>query len=500
MNALATKTFIADVNKTITINGNIYTISVPEIPEGTHLYLNEVELTANTPVELTENMSLTVSIDVPDPVTLTVNHQDTNEVKIDDNNINNGQIVTLTDGAHTMNIIGATAIPQITVNGDGISEFSVNSLQHEASELPYTFTPQGGVTNQIWMNGTASEDTSITIVGTNIASATVNNSPVSLPYSTKVTEHLDIAISGEVYQVDLTSVGGALIENKTDGTTITDGNAKLHKIIDIDKDTFIVVDGTHLLQFDGNNIKSLSINGVITSVSDLPVNVKNTKMTATVLANGYDPSEVHVVGEYMKTVTVDGVDIPIGDNGAVDFELTTVEQNHFVNIVGAQPREYGITWNDNGTTAIEIDGKKIESGTTTMINKDVYVEATPEPIPIHFELVENAFIEINGRDYTAKDFIYNATAATEIDITTDSCILNVSFIDDSFTITVPQDVITFTAPHRDGWIFDCWTSSDLGIDNPRNVKTTLDLRGKSTGNLVANYQRYLTWNKPNAFN
>ena len=497
---MATMKFVADVNKTVTIKGNTYTITAPNIPEGVNIYLNEVQIQPGIPIELTDNMSLTISVDIPDPVSLTVNHKNTNSVTIDSNNITNGQVVQLADGSHLMDIVGATEIPNITVNGDGISEFSVNSLQHQPSELPFTFTPQGGVTNQIWMNGNASEDTSITIVGTDIETMTVNNVPVELPYTTKVNEHLDIGVAGKIYQLDLTSMGGVKIENKTNGTTISDGNSELHKIIDINEDTFLLFDGTHTLKFDGNNIKSLSINGVTTPVDNLPVNVKNNKMNANVIANGYDPSEVHVVGSYMKDVTVDGVEIPIGDNGAVDFEITTVEQNHFINIVGSQPRKYGINWNDNGTTMIEMDGIKMQSGTTTYIEKDVYIEATPEPIPLHFELVENAFIEINGRDYTAKDFTYNASSATEIDITTDSCNLSVSFIDDSFNITVPQDVITFTAPHRDGWIFDCWTSNDLGIDNPRNVKTTLDLRGKSNGNLVANYQRYLTWNKPNAFN
>lgn len=39
---MAVKTFSANVNKTVTLSGLVYSITLPELPEGVHIYLNDV--------------------------------------------------------------------------------------------------------------------------------------------------------------------------------------------------------------------------------------------------------------------------------------------------------------------------------------------------------------------------------------------------------------------------------------------------------------------------
>ena len=490
--------FTADVNKTVTVVGNTYTITMPELPDGVHVYLNEVELKANTPVELTDNMTLTVSVDTVAPSEVTVTYNGANSVTYDGQEINNNEGLEVTPGKHTLNFIGATSIPPVQISGEGVTSFSVNGTAFTATDLPYTFTPKGGQTNQLYITGSDTESRSVTLTGTNISTVTINGNQVKLPYTFEASGATQIAVAGEIYQLDLTSMGGAVF--KQDGVIISDGTSQLHKIIDIDHDTFINADATHVINFTGEDIKSVSINGVTYPIESLPVEVQNRNMTATVVVHGYEPSTVHVVGNYMETVTVDGTSVPINQEGSVDFELTTVENSHFINIIGSQPREYGITWNDHNSTTLEIDGTPVASGTTTMISKDVYVESTPIPVPVHFESDDTVRVEVNGRLYTSKDFTFNVSQDTEVDITTETCKLTVDYGDNSYSIIVPQSIVTLTAPHRDGWLFDGWSSDNTGIEGSKSVRCTVDLTGKSYANLVCHYQRYVTIDKPNNWN
>lgn len=494
--------FTADVNKTVTVEGNVYSITVPAIPSNVHLYLNEVEVQENTPIALSENMQLTVAVDTPDASEVTVTYTNANSCKYDGGSIVSGEGLEITPGKHTLAFEGATAIPPVTVNGEGITGFTVNATEHTPSELPYTFTPLGGTTNAVYFAGSAGENTKVNLQGTDIAKVAVNGTeiqPVDGVYTITDTAGVyNVNVEGETYQVDVSGTQGIVIEK--DGEVIADGTAAVHQIIDIKKDTFFKLDGTHTITVNGTDVKSISVNGVSYPVENLPFNVKNNALVATVEVHGFEPSEVHVVGQYIDTVTVDGVTVPIGEQGAVDFELTTVEQNHFINILGSQPREYALTFNNNDATTIEMDGVEVPKGVTKMIAKDVYIESTPLPIPIHFESAQDATVQVNGRDYQSNDFTVSISGATEVDVTTDTCLLTIDYGDDSFSMSVPQAVVYITAPHRDGWIFDCWSSSNIGIANPKQVKTTLDLQGKNRGNLVCHYQRLITCNKPNAWN
>lgn len=494
---MATMSFIANVDKTVTVQGNVFSITIPTLPSGFTMYLNEVQVTSGQVVQISEDTAIRIDY-TPTPVTLDVSYTNANNVTIDGNTVLSGASLTLAGGNHTAVFTGATAIPSVTLNGDGCTGFSVNGIGFTANDLPYTFQPLGGVINTIFYNGEDIGDHDITISGTNISAITVNNVSETLPFTTTVDENLQIAVSGEIYQVDVSSIGGAKIYK--DGEMISDGTSVLHQIIDVESDTFISIDGTHEITVTGEDVKSISVNGVLVDVESLPASISNRNMTATFSVNGYEPSEVHVIGEYIDTVTVDGVSVPVSSSGSVAFELTTVENNHFISIMGSQPREYAITWNDNGSTTIYMDGEEMADGATNYISKDVYIEALPEPIPVHIESAEDARVQVNGRDYNSTDFSVQINSATEIDVTTETCKLTVDYGDNSYSFVVPQGIVYITAPHRDGWIFDTWSSNNVGIDSPKSVQTTINLTGRNNANLVAHYQRIITWNKPNEWN
>lgn len=471
-------------------------------PDSIKVLYNEVELTNGQKVSVTDNGSIQILNQLPTFIPVTFNLEGVSTAKYETESGTSGNIIDgetinipVTDKTNVQ-ITGATAIPKIIVNGEGISSFSVNGKQFEISQLPYTFTPMSGFTNTIFMTGQNTEDKTLTISGTNIASMTVNNIPVTLPYTTVVNEPLDISVSGEVYQVDVSSAGGALIFK--DGVQISDGKS-LHTILDINKDTFLSIDGTHTLTVSGNDIKTITVNEVSVDVDKLPVTVTNNSMTASIMIGGYPPSEIHISGTYIDTATLDGNAVKIGANGSVDLEVEVREENHFLSIVGSQPREYGLTFNDHGVTDILMDGVKQQSGTTAYINDAQYIESEAKPIPLIFDMDEMTIVEINGKPYYG-DFTVNVSRETQIDVNSSSCKVTIDYGDNSFTLSVPQQLITLCAPHRDGWIFDTWTSNDVGIINPREVRCNIDLTNIARAHLVANYQRYITRNKPNHWN
>ena len=494
---MAVKTFTADTDKTVSVTGKTYTINTGDIPAGITLYINEVKVNANQTVTITEDMFFTWE-KAAETSTITVDYTNANSATFNGNAITTGQVITVSGTDNNLSFTGATSIPSIQITGDGINKFAVNSVEFSSDSLPYTFQPLGGVTNSIFVQGTASGTKNLTINGTNISAMTINGTKQTLPYTADITDNINISVAGEVYQVDIKSPGGAVISEN--GVVISDGTSNIHKIIDISEDTYFTIDGTHTLTVDGENIKDISVNGVTVDFDSLPVSVKNKNMNADVNISGFQPSEVHLVGQYIKSAIVDGVSIPISESGDVELELTTVEENHFININGAQPRSYGLTWNDNSSTIIEMDGDKMTSGTTTYIEKDVYIDAVPTKIPIHIESASNANVQVNGRDYNSNDFTVEINSATEIDVTTETCNVTIDYGDNSYTFSLPQTTIFITAPHRDGWIFDGWSSNNCGINNPKSVQTSIDLNGKNNVNLVAHYQRYLTWNKPNEWN
>lgn len=486
--------FIATVNKTVTVEGEQYTITVPTLPSGVKMYLNDVEVVSGEVVTLTANAVIRMEFPTPQQSSFVLTYENQASALWNSAVIANGAVVTPVGSDNTLELIGATSIPAMTFNGSGITGFTLNGTAFTPDNLPYTFTPTAGVTNELFATGDAGATPYLTMAGTNINSVTVNNQPHEMPFRIPVTEDLHIAVAGEVYQVDILGIGGAKIA--VDGSIVSDGNSEYHGVIDIEKDTFITFDGTHDLNLDGQYLHSISINGVEIPITSLPATIQNRKMSIDVSVSGNLPSEVNISGMYIQDAILDGVQLPIDDEGHLFYELITSEDSHVLNIVGRQDRQYGITWQDNGTTQIFMDGKLQQNGTTAMISKDVLVAAYPVAVPIHFEKPGTVKIDINGRQYNTNDFTILVDQATEIDITTETCLVTIDYADNSFSLEVPQGRIVLTAPHRDGWRFDGWSSTDVGIENSKSIRTVVDLEGKSNAHLVTHYERYKVWNKP----
>lgn len=488
-----TMTFTADVNKTVTIEGEVYTLTPSNVPDNVTLYLNEVQLQNGVPVELSQDMALTVTVQMPDPVTISQTGTTGVTTKLD-GVAWDGAEKTLAPGAHTIESTAPTSIPKVTVSGTSVQKIQVNGTEYDT--LPHSFIPIEGIENSIVITGTGDVVPNLHITGTNIGEMTVNGTAVELPYQVGVTGDLEIGVGGKVYALDVTGVGAALT---VDGAPMEDGNTEYHKIINVDHNIFVNANGTHTLTVSGQDITAIAVNGVSYSVDNLPITILNQKMTATVDVAGNVPSEVHISGLFIDTVTLDGKSIPVGANGSVDLEIETSQENHFVNITGSQPRRIPITINNGGSTSISINGESLPNG-TYYFTDGVYIAASPTPIPINVENPTSIIIDVNGVRYPATDFTFNVTGPTEIDVRSNMCKCTIDYGDNSYTVWVPQQMVTFTAPHRNGWVFDTWSSVNCGIESPKMVRTQIDLTGKSEVNLVAHYQRYVTCDKPNPWN
>lgn len=494
---MAITSFTADANKTVKVVGETYTLIVPSLPEGIQMYINEVPVNTNDAYEITENVQITFS-GAGASGDVSFDLSDMQSCKFNGVNVNSGDIVSFSPGRNTIEAKGVTTIPNVILNGEGLNGFTVNGLQHTPAELPFNWTPQSGQANSLYFNGQAADNKSISIAGTDIETLTINNVDTPLPYSGIVDEDMIIAVAGRIYQVDLDSKGGASIAK--DGVIINDGNSTTHQIIDIDKDTYIVLDGTHELTLDGVNLTSATINGVTIEVEDLPIDIPNNKMNLNFTANGYLPSEVHVTGSYLDTVMIDGVNVPLSDNGGLQYELTTIQDNHFIQVVGSQPREYLLTFNNNNSTEITANGNIVSNMVGILVSNDTYIEANAIPIPVNFSMPENGILVIDGRTYYVDQYTHLVSKETFVDFSTDSCRVTINYGDDSLVMLLPQAMVNIGAPHMNYWIFDGWSSNDVGITNPKSKKALIDLRGRSFAVLTAHYQRCETFNKPNMLN
>ncbi len=489
---MATQTFVAGQNKTVNVSGKLFSITFPSIPAGIDITINDITVTAGQPITLTENSTISVVNNI-EPSTITVSHENLSLATVNGTPVLSGQEISLLAGENTANFIGAVAIPAVTVNGDGITQFTVNSVEYDANQLPYTFTPSALVTNQVFMKGEAGEGYSMFLSGTNIATVTVNDVEVELPYKVNVNQNQVVAISGDEYVVDFETIGARITQN---GTLLTDGNSQFHDVIKITENTFFNVDGTHNLNFDGDYLKTVSVNGVLTPIDKLPITIKNSKMDVNVVADGFAPSIINVTGNYIEDGVLDGKAIPLDDDGHFAINFDSFNQVHNLTINGTQPREFVVTVDNNEATVIKVNGTTIEDGDSYKTFADVLIDAKPLPIPINFETSDTVKVDINGKFYDTNDFAIKVDSATEIDVYTQTCNLTIDYSDNSYTIVVPQTVVTITAPHRDGWIFDGWSSNNVGIKSPKTVSTQVDLNGRNSANLVCHYQQYLTCNKP----
>lgn len=493
---MATTKFTANGNTTVTIQGITPTITVGELPEGLTLMLNEVVLETGQTVTLSENMTLTASLSITPSGTITIGATNYNSVLYDGAVAQLDAPITVSEGNHTLNFTGATAIPTVSINGSAIESLTVNGVEIGDDTIPYTFTPVGGRDNSVYVTGVGNNTYELQLTGTNIRNANVNGQSVTLPYKTQVNNDKIVTVDGEVFQVDIQSIGAKITQNDS---VISNGE-EFHKIIDITGDTYFNIDATHILTINGTNLKSLTVNGVTTPITSLPYTVRNTAMSVDVELTALPPSTVYVSGEYIKSATLNGESLEIGANGQVGLSFTTLDEKQYLTIIGTQPRKYGITWNDNGSTNLYLNGKLVASGSTSLIDSDVYVAAEATPIPLIFDTDEATIIEINGKPFREEDFTVTVNTATQIDVNSTTCRVTIDYGDNSYKVLLPRKLVTLTAPHRNGWVFDTWSSQDVGIQSPKMVQTLVNLEGITEAHIVAHYQQYLTHDKPNFWN
>lgn len=219
-----------------------------------------------------------------------------------------------------------------------------------------------------------------------------------------------------------------------------------------------------------------------------------------------DVLSVSYVGQNFPITTVTGTDILsayldgqeqiVTDDGILQIQFDSYTQNHQLIINGEQAQPYSLTFDNTQSTVIYANGVEVGNGTILKTTKDTHIQAKSIPIPVHFEVLGAAKVQINGQIQASQDFTVNVQAPTEVDIDASTCSLTVDYGDNSYTVQVPQGLVTLAAPHRNYWIFDCWSSQDVGIQNSKMVQTIIDLTGVTAATVVCHYQQFPAINKP----
>lgn len=222
--------------------------------------------------------------------------------------------------------------------------------------------------------------------------------------------------------------------------------------------------------------------------------------TFTVSYTYQDYPKIQIRGTQIFDAYLDGVKQLVLDDHTLTMEILTDTQSHELLVQGEQPQPYVLTFDNTDSTTIYENGNETTNETIVTTTKDTHISAKANPIPVHFEVSGTARLQVNGVLQSSDDFTVDVSAPTEIDIDASTCNLTIDYGDSSYTIQVPQQVVTICAVHRDWWLFDCWTSPNVGIDNPKSVRTTVDLSGVQTATLVCHYQKFPAIDKPNRWN
>lgn len=239
-------------------------------------------------------------------------------------------------------------------------------------------------------------------------------------------------------------------------------------------------------------------NGTAVDVSK-PINVLPTDAISIEYVTVALPS-VTVTGTDIFSAYLDGKEEVVTPAGTVSFVWSGKSDDHEIIVQGRQLQPLTLSFTNNGSSEISVDGQVVENNSTMAITKDVHIDAKATPIPVHFEIKGTPRVQVNGAVQTAQDFTLQIQSPTEIDIESATCELTIDYGDNSYSLTVPQAIITICAPHRDWWLFDTWSSPDVGIESPKLVRTVVDLQGVESATLVAHYQKFPAWDKPNFLN
>lgn len=483
--------FTADVNKTVTVEGEIYSITVPALPDGITMLVNEVQVVAGQPVQLTQDSVVTFEV-APPPVSIAAFHIADATASYTDpdgisHNIANESSVILEGGTYDFTVAGTAQIPSVNISGAAMESITIQpgGAVVTADEFPYTYTPQPGVSNSLYLQGTGGGENahSITITGTQLREVTVDSIAVQLPHTFTPTKDTVIAAAGITRRLTLQSQGGTKIN---DGSTLlTDGNGAYNTVIDMTTDHTLTLDGEHEIITDADDITYLEQNGV--RVTSFPSTARNRLMTLRQRIQGAAQGQLQFAASYIEDGTLDGTPLTV-TNGNIAETIEIGAEDRILTVRGSQPRTYRIHWQDNGSTQITMNGNLMVSGTSSIISGDVFVEAVSTPIPVNFENHGEGVIEINGRPETADAFTYMVSRETEVDIRGGQrCMLTITWEGGSCVLAAVRDIIEIWAPEVPGRKFRMWSSEDIGIENPELRKTILDLRSYDTAIVHANY-------------
>lgn len=214
----------------------------------------------------------------------------------------------------------------------------------------------------------------------------------------------------------------------------------------------------------------------------------------------HDYPTVTISGTMIYDAYLDGEKQVVTDDHTFELTFQTRLNGVQVAVQGEQPQPYVLTFDNSESTTIYANGQETKNDTVITTTKDTHIRAVANPIPVHFEVLGTAKVQVNGVFQSADDFTVNVQTPTEIDIDASTCNLTIDYGDNSYTIKVPQTIVTICAVHRDWWLFDCWSSADVGIESPKLVKTNVDLSGVESATIVCHYQKYPAYDKPGIWN
>ncbi len=113
---MPTTSFTANVNKTVTVEGLQFTITVPVFPEGVRMYLNEVELRSGETVTLTANAVIRMEYPTLGESSFILTYENQNSALWNSAQVASGTIITVDpEITNSLEMIGAIC-HQLTAN------------------------------------------------------------------------------------------------------------------------------------------------------------------------------------------------------------------------------------------------------------------------------------------------------------------------------------------------------------------------------------------------
>lgn len=452
-----------DGNKTVDVAGVLYKITVPQLPANNTMRINGVAVVAGQEYEIAQDAVITFEVvPVESGVTLTLDTTNITSASLDGSplTVEASMQLDLPAGEHNLTVQGGESIPQVQINGTGLQNASVNGVTITDAELPYTFTPQAGITNTIFFEGAVTDIYPVTVARVPGGKLTDNNVDVTLPYTFTPTDHAHIlAFTPEVYNVDLESLGGAKII--VDGVQVSDGTGEYNNVLPINKNTRIQIDGEHEVQFTGNRVSRVTIDGVVV-ISDqqgaFTAEYKNRSMSLTCDIQGYKAIELSGNFTNMKEMYLNGVPMEQTSEGTYIFTLPVANDDILLSGSGSQRRAYDLIFDNSGSTSISLNGQTVQNGLRYPITGDSYIEALFNGLPLNFEINGGSEVLVNGRpvDNGSSVTVYEESF---VHVDKETTVLTVNYPNRTIQFNGwPSGTNQIWAPQVDGMNFHFWTT------------------------------------------